>query len=70
MSAAREAAAIAVVVEIRRRRGEQDQLGESVRVRSDGEHAHHRGDRVADEHDVAQVEVADELEDVVGVTVQ
>ena len=67
---AREAAPVTVVVEVARRRGEQDELGEPVRVRGDGEHADHRGDRVADEDDVAQVELAHELEDVVGVTVQ
>ncbi len=65
-----EPAAVVAVVDVARRRGEQDQLGEPRRLGGDGQHADHRADRVPDEHHVAQVQLAADVQDVLGVAVE
>ena len=65
-----EPADVVDVVDVARRRADQHQLGEPVGLPVGGEHADHRGDRVADEHDVVEVEGLADLQDVGGVAVE
>ena len=65
-----EPADVRPVVDVARRRADEDQLGEEARRGEVGEHADHRGDRVPDEDHVPQVELGADVEHVVGVALQ
>ena len=65
MSASCEPADVVAVVDVARRRADEDELREPLRLLDRGQHADHRRDRVADEDDVVQVELATDVEDVV-----
>ena len=67
---AREPADVVPVVDVARRRADQDEPLEPLRLLHGGEHADHRADRVADEHHVGQVELTADLEHVVGVALE
>ena len=51
-------------------RADEDERLESCGARFDGEHADHRADRMADEHDIGQLQLLADLEHVVGVSVE
>ena len=67
---AREAADVALVVDVARRRPDEHEAAEALGLLRRRQHADHRADRVADEHDVAQVELLADLEDVLGVALE
>jgi hypothetical protein len=65
-----EAPDVVAVVDVARRRPDQDELREPLRLLDRGEDADRRADRVADEDDIPQVQLVDDLEDVLGITVE
>ena len=65
-----EAADVALVVDVTRRGPHHHQCREHVGAGLLGEHADHRGDRVAHEDHVVKVQRVDDLDDVVGVARQ
>ncbi len=70
MSDSREAADVGVVIDVPGRRAHQHQLGEAVGLGGGGEDADHGGDGVADEDHIGQVELAADLQHVLGVAPQ
>ena len=70
MSSRAEAADVALVVDVARRRADQDERAEALRLARRGQHADHRAHRVADEDHVGELELAADLEHVVGVAVE
>ena len=62
MSLAAEAADVVGVVDVARRGPDQDQRAEPLGCLVRGEHADHRADRVADEDDVVELQLAADLE--------
>ena len=70
MSSRAEAADVVAVVDVARRRADEHELREALRLLDRREHADHRAHRVADEDHVAQLQLAADLEHVVGVALQ
>ena len=68
--AALEAADIAVVVDVARRRSDEDEPSEPIGLAVGREHADHAAHRVSDEDDVVQVERMDDVEDVLRVALE
>ena len=64
-----EPAAVVAVVDVARRRGDQHELGEPLRLPSGREHDDHGADRVPDERHVAQIELRQISSHVGGVAV-
>ena len=65
-----EPADVGPVVHVARRRTDQHELGEAVRLLDRSEDTDHRRHRVTDEHDITEVQIGADLEHVSGIAVE